>query len=307
MHRRLEVALASTPLFFEPVPPPARAPPDVAEARLRSVGALLGSVPRLDAVNVPELVDENHEGQPYYRTGDPRVFARGLGEILGCDAVVNKIVAHLDPPRLRTWAEETARSGLRHLVLVGGSSRYIPYPGPSVAEADEIVGPILAEHDGRLGNVAIPQRTGEGHRMLAKTRAGARFFTTQLVFDPGSVLRLLREYDQWCRRANVVPATVLLSVAPLADEADVDFARWFGAEIPESAERAILAGAESDAVARSIDRALAVWEEVERVVDGEAIEVPLGVNVEQISARHLDAAGTLLRRLAERLGPAASG
>ncbi|MCI4366519.1 MAG: hypothetical protein L3K08_02075, partial [Thermoplasmata archaeon] len=70
--------------------------------------------------------------------------------------------------------------GIHGAVLVGGSSRYIPYPGPPVAEANRICRPVFARHAGVIGNIAIPSRMGEPHRMLAKTRAGAMFFTTQI-------------------------------------------------------------------------------------------------------------------------------
>ncbi|HYA57766.1 MAG TPA: hypothetical protein VEH57_04800 [Thermoplasmata archaeon] len=301
MPRPLVEALRGAPLFFEPVPPPARASTALAESRVAAAARLVEAIDRVDAINVPELVDENHEGRPYYRTQDPRAFARAVADARPLEVVVNKIVAHLDRAALERWVTESVATGVRHLVLVGGSSRYIPYPGPSVIEADQLVRPIVAPHAGTVGNIAIPQRTGEAHRMLTKTRAGASFFTTQLVFDATSVARMIREYDHLCRRANLSPAAVLVSVAPLADEGDIDFARWFGAEIPEEAERAILEGTDSDPVGRSIDRALAVWEETLRLTRADELEVPVGANVEQISARHLDAAGELLRRFAERL------
>ncbi len=307
MRRRLSDALAEDPLFFEPVPPPARASPSLADGRLAAVQALVRDVPRLDAINVPELADENHEGRPYYRTGDPRAYARQFGGPDGPERVVNKIVAHLDLPALERWVRETLEGGLHHLVLVGGSSRFIPYPGPSVTEATRLAGPMVAAVGGRVGSVAIPQRTGEAHRMLLKTRAGASFFTTQLVFDATAVKHLLVEYDQLCRRANLPPAAVLVSFAPLADEADLDFARWFGADIPEGAERSILEASEGNAGRGSTDRALEIWEEVRRALQDADGAVSLGVNVEQISARHLDHAADLLRGFARRLRPVRSG
>ncbi len=298
MARPLVEALRVRPLLFEPVPPPARAPPAVIGSRVAAVREELGPVSRLDAVNVPELVDENHDGRPFYRTVDPRTYARSVVDGTSLTPVVNRIVAHGTPAALVAWAERGVAEGTRHVVLVGGSSRYVPYPGPTVTEANRLVDGVLAPAGGLVGNVAIPQRAGEAQRMLGKTRAGAAFFTTQLVFDPTSVVRLVREYAHWCRRANVVPATVLVSVAPLADEADLDFARWLGAEIPESAERAILAGAEEEAVARSVERAVGVWSALAATADAEALDVPLGVNVEQVSVRHLADAARLLRRFA---------
>jgi len=264
-------------------------------------------VPRVDALVVPELVDENHEGLPHYRSGDPREYARAISERTGREVIVNKVVAHLpDVPAVEQWARETVERGIRHVVLVGGSSRYIPYPGPPVAEANRLCRPTFTAAGGSIGNIAIPQRAGEAHRMLAKTRAGAAFFTTQLLFDAGAAREVLLRYDLLCRQASLPPAAVLLSVAPIADDEDAEFVRWLGADLPESVERTILEGEEQDAAPRSVAIAVSVWSEVRRMAQAEGLAVPIGVNVEQISARHLESAGTLLREFARRIDVPAS-
>jgi 5,10-methylenetetrahydrofolate reductase len=300
MSRSFVEALSGRPLLFEPVPPSARASPGRADTLLRELSGILRSVERLDAVDVPELIDENHDGRPYYRSGDTRGFAVRLGELVGRDVVVNKVVAHLPShDAVAAWGRETAERGVRHVVLVGGSSRYIPYPGPSVLEANRIVRPEVGRSGGLVGNIAIPQRTGEAHRMLAKTRSGASFFTTQIVFDSESVLRMLLEYEPLCRQAGLAPATVILSVAPIADEGDAEFVRWLGADIPEVAERSILNGDESHASQRSIDRALGVYRSVRAGAARAGLEVGIGVNVEQISQRHLSSAAEMLQAFAK--------
>jgi len=301
MGRPLAEALRGTPLFFEPVPPSARAKPARAAAEVEGVVELVRAVPRVDAIDVPELVDENHEGRPLYRTADPREYGRLLGRRAEREVVVNKVVAHLDSPEaIERWATETVAMGIRHVVLVGGTSRYIPYPGPAVTEADRICRPVLERAGGLVGNITIPQREGEPHRMLSKTRAGAAFFTTQIVFDPEATFQMVRQYDLLCRQATLAPVPVLLSVAPLVDEADAEFIRWLGADIPEPAERAILEGEDGGAIRRSVDRALALWDSVAGRARNEAVEVPLGVNVEQISTRHLADARTFLEAFADR-------
>jgi 5,10-methylenetetrahydrofolate reductase len=302
--RSLAEALRTVPLFFEPVPPSARAGESRLRERAAEVARLADEVPRLDALDVPELVDENHEGRPYYRSTDPRAFAAAIVAHGPRELVVNKVVAHLEnAAAIERWARETVAAGFHHLVLVGGTSRYIPYPGPPVAEANRLVRSIVAPSGGLLGNITIPSRAGEAHRMLAKTQAGAAFFTTQLAFDPGSVVAMVREYDLLCRRASIPPAAVLLSFAPLGDEADIEFARWLGAELPEPFERAVMEGSEAEGLARSRAGAFEVWRAAESVRRTEGLEVPLGVNVEQISARHFAPARQLLRDFAEALPP----
>ncbi len=302
MARPLREALGGVPLFFEPVPPTARGSPARAAATVDAVAALVRDVPRIDALDVPELVDENHEGRPLYRSADPRGFARILSERTDREALVNKVVAHLpSPAALEAWARETVALGIPHVVLVGGTSRYIPYPGPAVTEADRICRPVIEAAGGLIGNIAIPQREGEAHRMLAKTRAGAALFTTQIVFDADAAFRMIHQYDLLCRQASLAPAPVLLSFAPLVDEQDAEFVRWLGADVPEAAERAILEGDEGGAAARTVAHALEVWETVRDRARREGVDVRLGVNVEQISARHLEHARAMVRALADRL------
>jgi 5,10-methylenetetrahydrofolate reductase len=302
MARSLSEALRAAPLFFEPVPSPARTPAHRADERTRAVARLLEEVPRVDALDIPELVDENHEGQPHYHSGDLPAYARTLAELTGREVVLNKVVAHLaSASALERWAGATVARGIHYAVLVGGSSRYIPYPGPPVAEADRLCRPIFAAAGGSIGNIAIPQRTGEAHRMLAKTRAGASFFTTQLLFDSEAARRVMLQYDLLCRQASIPPAAVLLSVAPIADDQDAEFVRWLGADLPDAAERTILEGEESEAARRSVELAVSVWEDVTRAARAENLVVPIGVNVEQVSARHLEVAGTLLHEVARRI------
>lgn len=297
MSRTFEAALTRAPVFFEPVPPSLRTRADRIDAYFEELSARLKMIEPLDAINVPELIDENHDGRPYYRTTDPRQIGRQLAERVQRPVVVNKVVAHLpSEAALEAWARETVAGGILHAVLVGGSSRYIPYPGPPVIEADRACAAILREHGGHVGNIAIPQRQGEAHRMLAKTRAGASFFTTQILFDSESLRRTLREYDALCQKAGVPPAAVLLSLAPLADETDAEFVRWLGADIPEGAERWILNGDENLAGDRAIEHARRVWTDTRAGADADGLSLALGVNVEQLTQRHL---GVALRMLSE--------
>ena len=299
--RALAPALRTSPLFFEPVPPGARPAPSVEHERFEALVGLLTSVPRVDALVIPELVDENHEGRPRYRSGDLQRFAERLQARTGRSAILNKVVAHLaSTSELEQWARGAVGHGVRHVVLVGGASRYIPYTGPPVIDANRICRPIFRGVDGQIGNIAIPQRAGEAHRMLAKTRAGAAFFTTQILFDADQLIACVREYDLLCRQAAIPPASVVVSFALITDDRDLEFVEWLGADLSNEAEGVILDGPESETASRSRARALEVWGEILRVARAEDLAVPLGVNVEQISPRHLEPAGQLLEEFAHR-------
>jgi 5,10-methylenetetrahydrofolate reductase len=261
----------------------------------------------VDAFVIPELVDENHEGKPRYRSADLGGFATELERRTGRSAIVNKVVAHLGSTgELERWARESVERGVRNVVLVGGASRYIPYPGPSVVEAARVARPFFLESQGLVGHVAIPQRRGEAHRMLSKTRAGGAFFTTQILFDTEQAVDTIREYDLLCRQAATPPSAVVVSFAPITSEMDLEFVRWLGADVSDAAEVAILEGPEAETTARSEARVLEVWDGIVAAAREANLTVPLGVNVEQITPRHLEPAGKLLRRIAGRV-PFAAG
>jgi len=291
VRRSLADALSTRPLLFEPVPPSARTPDDKVTAYEHRVAALLKEHPRVDAFVVPELVSENHHGEPHYRSGDVTRFAAHVSEESGCEAILNKVVAHVHSTKeLETWCDAAFARGTRNLMFIGGTSRYIPYPGPSVAAANAAMLPVIRRHAGVIGNVLIPHREHEGYRMLTKTRTGASFFTTQIVFDAEPVADLVYEYGRLCGAYDVTPSAVLLSVAPVADEDDLDFVRWLGAEIPPGVEASLV----SEDGSASIGAAVATWRSVVRTTAARGVAVPLGLNVEVVSPRHFAVAVKLL-------------
>jgi 5,10-methylenetetrahydrofolate reductase len=292
----LRPVLQDHPLFFAPVVPSLRSPAHRIAERVEETSRLLQRIPRVDAVYVPELVEENHEGRPRYRSYDPAEYVVHVTSRTGHPGIVTKVVAHLGSvSALRDWAERSVRRGVANVVLVGGSSRPIPYPGPPVEDADRAVVPILEAGGGVVGNITIPHRVDEASRMLRKTRAGAAFFTTQLLFEAQGVIDALREYGRLCRKGGVPPATVVLSFAPLGDEDDIEFVRWLGAHLPEEVEQALLQD-EQALSRRTVELALSVWTEV--VGATTQAGVPLGVSVEQVSARHFVSARDLLTAFA---------
>jgi 5,10-methylenetetrahydrofolate reductase len=299
--RALRESLRDHPLFFAPVLPPVRSPGHRIAERVDETARLLLKVPRVDAVYVPELVEENHEGRPRYRSYDPGEYVVHITSRTGHPGIVTKVVAHVESVRaLREWAERSVRRGITNVVLVGGSSHRIPYPGPPVEEADRAVIPTFEAAGGVVGNIAIPHRTAEAERMLRKTKAGVSFLTTQLLFEAQGIIDAVREYGRRCREDGVAPATVVLSFAPLGDEDDIEFVRWLGAHLPDDVEQALLQD-EQALSRRTVELALSVWTEI--VAATSSAGVPLGASVEQVSARHFQSARELLVAFGELLPP----
>ncbi len=297
--RKLRDALHGIQLVFEPAPP-SRINEDKQIARADEIIRLLRGIDRLDAVNLPELVDENHEGRPYYRSGDIVGFASRISKEIGRDAIVNKVVVHLQSEEdFQRWFSSTKNRGIGNIVLVGGNKRHVQYPGPPVTAANTMARELLRNDGGcMVGNITIPTREDEARRMLDKTMAGAEFFTTQLLFESDSIIKLLKEYHELCKEKGIKPAAVLLSFAPISDDRDIEFIRWLGAEIPEETEEKILQGSASECAGRSIENAVEIWERARSASSEHAIQVPIGIKVEEISKHNLNEAIRMLARFA---------
>jgi 5,10-methylenetetrahydrofolate reductase len=304
--------LESSPILFEAVPPPRRAAPQTVEQHLDRLREGLSGLKNLAALNVPEVLEENHAGRPYYRTWDAVEFASRFQQRgLGVDTVVNKVVVHMPSQgEFVRWARRSLEErGIHNFILVGGSSRLRHYPGPTVVEACGMLSHLFRRHgsrEGVVGTVAIPNRDNEAQRLFAKTLAGSSFSTTQILFDTAPLKGLLRDYGRLCERFEVPPATVLISVAPISDIHDLEFVRWLGADVPDVVEDRLFQGGPEAAREQSIELAIQVWREAVEFCARERLRVPLGLNVEEVSHHNLDAAFEMARRLSVELrsGPA---
>ena len=305
----LKERLRKGPIFFSALPPPRRASPSYVYASIERLQEGLSRLPRVCAVNLPEIVDENHLGLPFYRTYDPRVFSQMIRKSLDIEAVVNKVVVHLHSHGdFLRWAKETvSKYEVHNIVLVGGSSHLRKYPGPNVLEAEGILSHLFHSkgiESGISGCVTIPSRDGEAERLFAKTLAGAFFATTQILYDTRAVKNLLLRYDALCRTHGVEPATVLLSFAPIHDDGDLEFVRWLGIDIPESVESSVLSDGD-DSVSSSIKLAMRLYREVLLYTRRKHIRVPLGVNVEEVSRHNIEAALELASQVSKSPPPGA--
>ncbi len=252
----------------------------------------------VDAINLPEVADENFRGQPFYRNHDPREFATVLRKRLGPrEIVVNKIVVHLDggQEELTRWAQATQRDyGVPNVVAVGGTSSNHDYPGPTVLEANA----LMREHGLLCGNIMIPERRNEARRMLKKTESGADFFTTQVIFTPDRLLQVLARYSELCKARTLEPAAVVVSFAPVSDGNDLDFLQWLGVHIgPETTTRLTSQGASGLAQA-SMDLAVENWTHI-LSQNGAFRKVSLGLNVEYINRHNFRHAPEMGARLME--------
>ncbi len=272
--------------------------------RKEELGTALSSFSRLNAVSVPELVEENHEGKPRYNSIYTRMLSRGTADILHIDALVNKVVAHIENyENFVDWIRETHSLGISNLIFVGGNTRHHRYPGPSVSEANVIARRLWQEfhrEEITIGNISLPERKDEAKRMLFKTIAGAEFFTTQLLFDSTPAIHLITEYNKQCDVAGVKPATVLFSFGPVRSIADLNLLDFLAVELPNKAKDYILENNDlAESSKRSIINSLRVYSEIVSAMDEKGIRVPTGINIEQLTKSNFPSSVSMLENFSK--------
>jgi len=181
-------------------------------------------------------------------------------------------------------------------VFVGGNSSWVRYPGPTVIEANKILrGSTRGRDDVSLGNITIPERDHEVDRLVDKTRAGCDFFSTQVLFEAEPMATVLRAYGRRCAAQGLKPATVLLSFAPVSDYADLEFLVWLGATVSPRTEEALLPAKNVAPGQASLEVARTLWSHLSAAAAQSRPPVPLGVNIEEVSAHNFDLAVQMTR------------
>jgi methylenetetrahydrofolate reductase (NADPH) len=281
----------SIPVTLFEVVPPAAGKPEALESSLRELQQVRNLV---DAINVPEIHDEDRPGE---RTGkfiarvEPRLFGSRIKREPGIEVVINRVTVHDAEPE--HWFRDTIdRWGIGNWVLVGGESPEIHYPGPGPTEAAALVKSLgLAAS---LGGITIPSRADEPERIRSKQSQGMEFFTSQVMFDSNDLVWLIQ-------RLNGLEARIFISFAPVCHHRDLEFLRWLGVDIPSDLDRFLL-GAEHGATApaatcleRSINLAQRILMDVFDNLPPDP--PPIGLNIEHINRRNFAPALAMLDRL----------
>ncbi|MBZ5515384.1 MAG: hypothetical protein LAN62_11220 [Acidobacteriia bacterium] len=279
------------PVTLFEIVPPAAARPEAVDAVVKEVAKVRDFV---DAINIPEIHDESRGAKrtmQFVPRMEPRRLGARLQRELSTEVVINRVTVHDAKPQ--PWFEETWREfGIQYIILVGGESREIRYPGLSplhVVERVRSTGLPLT-----LGGISIPSRADEAERIRSKQAAGLVFFTTQILFDSNDIVWLVQ-------RLNGLEARLFLSFAPVSHPRDLEFLRWLGADIPQNLDRFLLGAepgstrAKETCFERSLDLAQRILMDV---FDNLPPDPPLlGLNIEHINQRNFASAVRMLERL----------
>lgn len=281
-------------------------PPREQDGTLSSYAEKISSLlsqTHIDAINIPEVHDEEGRGSRPVQNqlrAEPREFGKLLQDNVGVEAIVNRVVVHEKMAAQQQWLKETYYDyGIDNLVIVGGESHEVSYPGPGVTESSRYITRELNGNrfDYFCGGIAIPSRKAESRRLLAKSRHGIEFFTSQVLYDSQKIRKVLERYQQRCDAEGTFPRRILLSFAPVSSPKNVEFLKWLGVEIPAKTEQYLLE-MPNEMAQRSTEVASTIMREILEHISEAGLRVPIGLNVEHIMSYNFQASITMLQELA---------
>ena len=277
-------------------------PPREKDGTLNSYAASISSLlsqTHIDAINIPEVRDEVARGERPVKNqlrAEPREFGRLLQDIVGVEAIVNRVVVHQKLKDELKWFEETNKKyEIENIITVGGESRSIDYPGPSVNEA---LTAIKKNQNINLlcGGISIPSREKESLKLIEKSENGSEFFTTQVLYDSSKVIKMISHYQKRCDDNKTFPRRLLLSFAPVSSEKNIKFLKWLGVEIPAETEKSLIEDL-SKMTEKSMEIAVNVLQQTLNHLNENDIIVPIGLNVEHIMSYNFQASIEMLQEL----------
>ena len=264
-----------------------------------NISSLLSQT-HIDAINIPEVRDEVARGERPVKNqirAEPREFGKLLQDIVGIEAIVNRVVVHQELEKEMEWFEETYTNfEIENLITVGGESRKIKYPGPSVNRALKEI-----KENSKLnilcGGISIPSREKESLNLIEKSTNGSEFFTTQVLYDSSKIIKMISHYQKRCDEQRTFPRRLLLSFAPVSSKKNIDFLKWLGVEIPTGTEN-YLNENEKNMVERSMEISVDVLKDTLSYLNENKIVVPIGLNVEHIMSYNFQTSIEMLQELA---------
>ena len=281
-------------------------PPREKDGTLNSYAETISSLlsqTHIDAINIPEVHDEIGRGDrpvTNQKRGEPREFGMLLQDIVGIEAIINRVVVHEPFEEQMRWIEETNTTyEIENMIIVGGESSKVDYPGPTVNEMLQIIARRSNSNDGDIfcGGIAIPSRKDESKNLIRKSEHGSEFFTTQVLYDAENINKMINNYQSRCNELDTFPRRILLSFAPVSSQKNIEFLKWLGVEIPDDTER-YLKGRPGSMTERSLDVTVEVLNEILDFITVNNLKVPVGLNVEHIMSYNFQSSVEMLQELA---------
>ena len=287
-------------IHIHTITPPSQAASDTElEIKLNHIQRLIDEV-CIDAINIPEVFDEQREARvtPFDAKVSPVEFGRLIRDSIGQtpDIIIDRVIVQSSLAEQKK-SIELILNEFGNLLLVGGQSSKISYPGPPVDKAaQQITSELHSNSAHTLGAIAIPTRRNpklefrerdEPYKLVRKQSEGIQYFVSQVIYEAESTMNLLRDYQALCSELELKPARLLLSFAPIASQRDLQFLKWWQVGIPKDVEHSILRSGQ-EIFDRSVETCRHILTKILNYICVERISVPIGINIEHVSTRNLE-------------------
>ena len=288
----LRALLKKRPIIYEIVPP--RRDTSRYHTELKGVEEVLNDS-RIAAINVPELINRREtRGRAVYSpsTIPPEQNALMIKDYK--ESIVNIVTPRLEKEEFLARARRILHDyQIPNVVLVGKERHEDVLPGPGVLEALRLLDRVRGD-SAAVGGICIFNRQsetapdyGEGKTSLSedkrvwfKAEAGCDFVTSQITFDPSPVLQFLTSYHGLCERSGKKPLTVFISLATIPTLGILSLLERLDVVIPPRVRTRLVHGA--DMAKRSVEIGREVFQEIVSAVERRRLEVPLGLQIEQV-------------------------
>ncbi len=289
------------PLVLEVVPPPITWDKDKID-RLVDEFCMLLERESMDLIMLTDLVSESRIGGPkndFIPKIDNLLFWESIKQKRPSVIPIPCKVCVLVPKReFARWVNAAYAKGVRNVVLVGGESDGIRYPGYTVLEAADFIKKRYP--DMNVGGITIFTRPGEAARIVAKKKHGIDFFFSQIIFESSNLKQVLLQLTQLCEAEGIDIPHIYISLAPAGSVKHIEFMQWLGVEFPSAIRDYLISGGEECVMPRTFEIIERTLEEIFALKECPAFN-RLGFNIEHLFYQNLDLAEKLLRIVKERI------
>ncbi|MBA3603530.1 MAG: hypothetical protein H0W50_07815 [Parachlamydiaceae bacterium] len=283
------------PIIFEIIPPPTTWDSQKVMTWVRQVCEIMQKE-KIYTLNLPEVLDETRSGKrnfPFSKKIDNVRFADIIKKEQPIfSPIPYKIIGKITPSEFVKWVDYVHRKGIRKLLLVGGESHEIQYPGYSVGKGANYIKNYF--EDIEIGGITIFTRPREAQRIFNKMKTGITFFCSQIIFETANLKQVISELQILCANEHLPMPKIFVSLSPASEMRDIDFIKWLGVEFP-SAIYTYLTEPNSDVT----NRCFSILERIiEELFDFMAhSNIDLGFNVEHVRYTNLQLAVQLIQQI----------
>lgn len=286
-------------IFFEILPPPITWSEERIARYCRHIVFLLRNQ-NIFTVCIPEVVNEVREEQrsvEFVPKMDNVKFAGILKQHYhALIPILCKICVRQPKQSFEKWVEQVYEKGFRNILLVGGESKKVDYPGYTVIQAAR----FLKNHypEIRAGGIAIFTREEEVSHIVEKVKAGVEFFISQIIFEVANMKQVLLNLSKLGKKESLNMPRMYLSLAVASKIKDIQFMKWLGVEFP-TAVYAHLTCENKEVEVRSSEVVDMMLDEIFHFIEKE--KIPVGFNIEHVMYANLLLTHKLSKNIKHRI------